>query len=301
MTISTELRAAFNRYRQWTTPRSRAGTLRPAHDALKQARAALSLGEKHYNSSPWRAPVKSACPQSGKGLFWIENPDACGLREVGRVQAECGGRNGYWDNRGESGWYDNPHGESFKDGSGLVYGVVYQLPGRNGLARFVAGYKSGSDMSEGVTVDLGRIFESESSRGDWYGSIQDHDDAKDAARAADSMASREAEREREYQTAYDNGRQCIEAMREVRESGKDWIAAFRSMRRVFCERWQAVRDDVPIAMTRDWLREAVQDVRELREEYQTARKAAFDKIDEMKPGKYDETNRQAFIAGYWDN
>lgn len=301
MTISNELRHAFNRYRKWTTPKSRNGILRPAVDALKQARASLTLGEKHYTPSPWRKPYKAAFAQTEKGMFFVEHPDAAGLREVGRVRAECGGRNGIWDTRGDSGWYDNPHGESFKDGTGLIYGVVFQLPGRNGLARFVAGYRSGSDYGEGVTIDLGTIYESESARGDWSYSILDHDDAQDAARAADHMAGRAAEREREYREAYDNGRDCVEAMREVKSVGKAWLKEYRELRAVFCERWQAVNDDVPISLTREWLRGAIAACRDIRDEYRDLRQAALDKIDDFLPGKYDQANRDAFRAGYADN
>lgn len=301
MTIATELRETFNRFRQWTTPRSRAGTIRPAHDALKQARASLELGERHYTSSPWRKPYAAAFPQSDSKMHFVERPAAAGLREVGRVRAECSSRNGIWDKRGDSGWYDNPHGESFKDGSGLVYGVVFQLPGRNGLARFVAGYRSGSDYGEGATVDLGTIYESESSRGDWSYSVQDHDDAIEAARAADSMAARAAEREREYQEAYGNGRDCVEAIREANAVGKAWLAEYRKVRRVFCERRQAVSDDVPMSLTREWLRVAIEACRDVREEYRDLRRDAFRKLDDLKPGRYDTDGRDAFIAGYGDN
>lgn len=301
MTISKELRHAFNYWRSMTRNAQKHARPCPnnARDALRQARRDMAADVKRYTDSPWHKPYRAAFPQSEKGMFFIEKPDAAGLREVGRVRAECGGRNGIWDTRGDSGWYNNDYGESFKDGSGLIYGVVFQLPGRNGLARFVAGYRSG--YGEGVTIDLGTIYESESSRGDWSYSIQDHDDAQDAARAADHMAGREAESEREYRRAYDNGRECVEAMREVKTVGKAWLKEYRELRAVFCERWQAVNDDVPISLTREWLRGAIATCRDIRDEYRDLRRDALRKIDDLLPGKYDQASRDAFRAGYYDN
>ncbi len=98
-----------------------------------------------------------------------------------------------------TGWYDNPHGESFRDGSGLCFGVVCRLPGRNGMARFVAGYQFGGHDG-GPTLDLTTVYESPADS-QW----ETPDAMRDAARAADSLAEKAAEEEREYQTAWGAG------------------------------------------------------------------------------------------------
>lgn len=127
-----------------------------------------------------------------------------------------------------TGWYDNPHGESFRDGSGLCFGVVCQLPGRNGRARYVAGYQFG-DWEGGPTLDLTMIYESPAE------SSWDAPDAlTDAARAADSMAETMAEKEREYQTAWGAGSAYADKLEQE--------AAARAEALAILEERRAVRD-----------------------------------------------------------
>ena len=142
-------------------------------------------------------------PQYRKtGLAYVEKPESVGLRLVGKVEAECGGRNGYWSKRETCGWYTDPYGDVFRDGTGLCWGVVYQLAGRKGESRFVAGYQFGG-FDDGPTLDLGTIYTEP--RGDYDASPTELDAARDAARSADSMAQHAAEEEREYQTAWQAG------------------------------------------------------------------------------------------------
>jgi hypothetical protein len=79
-----------------------------------------------------------------------------GLRSVGRVIPD-NTRGNIWDSRGDTGWHVNPYGDVFKDGWGLCFGVVYQLPGRNGQSRFVAGYDFGG-CDGGPTIETSRIY-----------------------------------------------------------------------------------------------------------------------------------------------
>ena len=105
------------------------------------------------------------------------------------------------------GWYTDPDGYYYKDGSGLCWGVVVQLAGRQGKARFAAGYQFGG-CDGGPTIDFSRIFEGPS--GD-VGAPVDNDAAREAARYADDLARGAAEEEREYQ----------EEQRELEEEDED--------------------------------------------------------------------------------
>lgn len=98
------------------------------------------------------------------------------------------------------GWFTNPDGESFRDGSGLCWGVICQLSGRKGLERWVAGYQFGG-VEGGPSLVLTTVYTSPPSGF----SYEDSDAKGDAARAADSMAERAAESEKEYQTAFRAG------------------------------------------------------------------------------------------------
>jgi hypothetical protein len=215
-------------------------TVHHAWHALELARADLTADRKRYASSPWAKPyrpvtlqpVDSSLPASlqiRERLAYIENPASVGLRFVGVVQTEPGGRNGYFTGKGDNGWFTDPYGDVFKDGTGLCWGVVYQLPARDGKARFVAGYQFGG-TDNGPTLDLATIYESDSMRGDECAPV-DHDDARDAARIADQMAEHAAETEREYQTAHAAGSRYAETrveLAEVRRSILAAIAAFKA-------------------------------------------------------------------------
>lgn len=149
-----------------------------------------------------------------------------------------------------NGWYDNPHSESARDGSGLIWGVVCQLPGKGGCARYVAGWQQGG-TDGGPCLDLTRIYSSPAE------SSWDSPDAQaEAARAADSMAEAAAEAEREYQEAWDMGRQwaelgetvaetrtrTLELLRQNRESGgsRDLPAIHATIRDAVCKAWRDI-------------------------------------------------------------
>ena len=95
------------------------------------------------------------------------------------------------------GWFTNNDGFTSKDGDGLVWGVVYQLPPVNRCPRFVGGYQFGG-CGMGPTLDLKEQFIEEVPLS--YG--ENHREctaARHAARHADCLAQEVAEREREYQ------------------------------------------------------------------------------------------------------
>lgn len=236
-------------------------------------------------------PYPAATWQPGKpALAYIERPENAGLRHVGNVEAECGGRNGYFSNRDSCGWYTDPHGDVFKDGTGLCWGVVYQLPARDGKARFVAGYQFGG-VDGGPCIDFGTIYEEDRRDGYYSESTDEFDAARDAARAADSMAQIAAEDEREYQTAWQAGSiygNCLEELAENRASIR---AAIREMKGA-CDTLKALPDNV-----RQRLCNSIESELEERE-------SIFCKMRKLASGDYDslcfypeERLRAAFNEG----
>lgn len=221
------------RNRAWFSPHGPVRGPIDAVTALRNAREDVEAGKRRYPSESgpavsWQSNDK---PRSSERLAYVESPEKAGLRLVGRVIADCGGRNGYWDNRDGSGWHTDPHGDTFKDGSGLCYGLVYQLPGKGGKARFVAGYQFGG-CDGGPMIDFGTVYESDTSD-HWSGgySRDDTDSALEAARSADSMAQSAAEEEREYQTAWQAGNLYAETRNEIADNRATCLALLADRRK----------------------------------------------------------------------
>jgi hypothetical protein len=176
----------------------------------------------------------------------VYTPEAFGLRLVGRVAADTP-RGNIWDTSESCGWYTDPDEMSARDGTGLCWGVVYQLPGRHGRARFVAGYQFGG-TDGGPLVDFGKIFESAS---DWNA-------ARAASYAADSMARTAAEKEKDYQTAWlcgqayaDAGEEIERLRTEIKEAIRQWRdakAALPNAETRFGRLCALIRDDVADAL-----------------------------------------------------
>jgi len=181
------------------------------------------------------------------------------------------------------GWYDNPYSESFRDGSGLCFGVVVQIPGRDGSARYLAGFRFGGHET-GPTIDLGTVY---TAPGEFNESAM-----AEAARAADSMAETAAETEREYQTAWAAGNQWAEAgeriaeitekarvtLRENRESGgsRDLPAIHATIREAVCA-----------------MRAEVQELRQKRAELAAGERESL----WWHWGRYDESPLTGFAEG----
>lgn len=229
--MDSKLISAFKFHMRGTLERSaiaRAPNATPAIMA-KRGFAAMTSLEKARNDVLQGVNRYPSGYRSGNGVSWqphqpgiahLEKPESVGLRFVGRVVPEMR-LSHIWDSRGNTGWYTDPHGDVFKDGTGLCYGVVYQLPGRNGESRFVAGYEFGG-VDGGPTLDFGRIYAEP--RGDSYITASDCDAAIDAARAADSMAESAAEDEREYQTAWQAGSRWGDAAEVISAARKQCLS-----------------------------------------------------------------------------
>jgi hypothetical protein len=178
-----------------------------ARPALEFAKARLARGEKEYsNEWPWQRGAGNVTRQEkkhpGDNYAWIENTESAGLRFVGYCDDIC-------QNIRHKGWYtdeDGLNGETLR-------GAVWQLPARHGIARYIAGYED--PCNEGAAfVDLDIIGGEGGYSIRWSGHGEpemadqtraNEDSKREAALRADSIAERNAEREREYNAAWHAG------------------------------------------------------------------------------------------------
>ncbi|TPN04494.1 hypothetical protein [Mesorhizobium sp. B2-1-2] len=273
----------------------------PANEALKAARRdvaayaeALAAGDTKTASRFRRYPRTSypaVCWQPGKpGIAFVQDIDGAGLRHVGNVEAESHGGRNTWSNRDSCGWYSD------NDQSETIFGVVYQLPGRDGKARFVAGYASAGDCDGAPTLDFGTIY-SENMRGDFYNeSAQDLEAARDAARAADSMAQRAAEDEREYQAAWQAGSQFA-GLAEIVADNRKAALELLAERRKAATAGNGVTFQAICGAIRDKVESCLAEIAEARAERKKLKAGDF--ISEWLPGfsTHDKRLKSAFNEG----
>ncbi|MEL4071692.1 hypothetical protein WKW50_16225 [Ochrobactrum sp. GPK 3] len=226
------------RNRAWFSPHGPVRGPIDAVTALRNAREDVEAGKRRYPADAVRVYWQSNDnPRSRERLGYVESPEKIGLRLVGNVTPECGGRNGYWHDGERFGWYADSYDEN------RVYGIVYQLPGRGGKARFLAGFKSINES--GVTIDFGTVFEEpaaywEPVRKETHGTYGGYwnyqidpcvmDAALTAARNADDMAKRCAEHEQEYDRAWQAGNMWQESFREIADKRKEALALLADRR-----------------------------------------------------------------------
>lgn len=189
-----------------------------AIDALICARNDVAQGVNRY-------PL----PRVPFGTLGGYREEADGLRYVGRVSPEF--RRGPFGGRESEGWLTLPGGETYKDGTGLCFGVVYRLPGRKGESRYVAGYQFGG-QDGGPSLDLSRVFADERGASYWDGSPPDTKASRAAARHADDLAKAAAEAEREYQTAWEAGSRWEAIREQMRADCADLRAILKERRAV---------------------------------------------------------------------
>jgi hypothetical protein len=239
MTVSPELLAAYRFHRnaeprEWSKPSpycaARIALARALHDVASGDARFPRIG-KPLPAACWQASDK---PRTMQRLAYVEIPAAAGLRLVGKVEPESYGGSGCWMRRDHGGWFTLPHGETFKDGHGFAWGVVFQLPARDGKARFVAGYAyGGTDPAGSATVDFGTIYEGERGDNDSWEGAKGNRAARKAAYAADALARHAAEEERNYQTAYEAGSEYDErngVIHGERKRTLQLLAEFRQAR-----------------------------------------------------------------------
>lgn len=251
-----KLRDAFTYWRR-KNPRGTAydGAGRSAIAALERARADVAANVSRYPSAINRGAQLGAA--MADGAQW-GNPDALGLRFVG-WQDELRTRT----RDTHSGWFTQPDGWD-----GEVYrGCVYQLPARNGRARYVPAYREGStgrkknDWSDtcgehSAALDFSNVMHG--TRGENTSRYDTADTLLDAARAADSLAESAAEKAREYNEAWQAGQSYRDKRDELKETRGELRALVRELK--------AARTHSP-AICRA-LRETVSDMRaEMRAAY----------------------------------
>ncbi len=209
--------------------------------ALAFARADVAKGTPRYDSTDYgpgtrqrRREDSAAWVKDEPEMFALHGDTGQGaFRFVGNVESEWPRHGGGWftrDSRDHGGWYTDPYGDVMKDGTGLCWGVVYQMPGHKGTTRFVAGYQYGG-MDEGVTLDLSRVFEAPRGGDSWNTDPKDHDAAQKAARYANGLAENAAEEEREWQSASAAGYRWREAGEEAEKARADALALLAERRR----------------------------------------------------------------------
>jgi len=146
-----------------------------------------------------------------------------------------------------TGWYTNPFGETFKDGSGLCHGVVARLAG-GGPARFVAGYRMGDhDDDDAGTFAMRALYVATSS------DESDIEQAgQDAARVADELARMVADLESEYQAAWQAGQEYSqkgETIATARAAARAILSERRELIRANGSGWPAVCDAIRAKVT----------------------------------------------------
>lgn len=146
-----------------------------------------------------------------------------------------------------TGWYTDDDG--MKD---TIYGIVARLPHGRG---FLAGWSMGAGMATSLERE---VYDSESS----------------ACHAADSIAERTAEREREYQHGQDIELDIDQLSSDIVDTRREYSELANELRGYQTERHQAAGDYPVICQTlrgqlsrlREVVRDSVREIREKREE-----------------------------------
>lgn len=271
MTIATQTLEAFRYWRQRASALTGLAPYLNAADALARARAETAEGKarrytgRQFIGAQWGASRRD---NPSAPFFVGEDYESIGFRFVGFVDevSKAYGSRAIEHN----GWYTN----EFQDET--LRGAVFQIPGHKGESRFVGGYLE--SMGGGYLIDPEIYSEP---RGD-YDNPRNFAAAMEAARAADSMAERAAEKERDYQEAWQAGSRFASLGEEVAEARKAALAILRE-RRIL-----ASYPDAPAARAAicDRLAQYLESIR-----------AARAKREELVQSIYTPAHQGAFIEG----
>ena len=218
-----------------------------ATDALRLARKDVAANLSRYPRASFGMRGGANFAIGRDTVFWCECPDDY-LRRVGYVD-EIQRELGYSRRDIHEGWYmsdDNISGE-------VARGVVYRLPARDGKERFMYGV---ADPNQNGPVML---------------CVDIVDDKADAARYADHIAERYAENERDYQRAWQAGREHEELGDQIAAQRKATLALIREVK-ANC----AKLSDMP--RVRDIIRAAIEDYQSETEEARERRAELFEQF-----------------------
>lgn len=169
---------------------------------------------------------------------WIESPADCGLRFVG-----------YADKLSRS--IDHTGWHSDTDGHSSIRGVVYQLPARDGRPLYIAGHDNDenglADAGGPAFLDFGSM-DYGAKGGTWN---ETGSDARDAAHMADRLSELTAERERDYNEAWQAGLRYSDLGEEYRDKRKAVRAVLSEVRAATGDKYRATLTRA--AMLRDFV------------------------------------------------
>lgn len=193
--------------------------------ALPLARHDVANSVKRYSYRFWwqRKPYAAIGAPFAKGLRWVDDPESIGFRFVGFAD-EIARNEGYSRAIDHKGWFTFPDGDTGE----VLRGAVYQLPARNGKPVYFPAYREGSEGRKGWQDNAGGAvmdFSDTLERRQVY-----YETPWDAAKAADGIAERQAEKSREFYEADAKARQWDELATEAeecKESARSLIKAIR--------------------------------------------------------------------------
>lgn len=293
--MNDDLRSAFRWHRQAMAKRRMAGaspSLQPAVRALELAREDVAAGKRRYPSPLKPYPV--ATPQHDESATvasyrverrWYVDVDRVHLRLVGKVEPDSS----RFTTRDGLGWYTYPDGFSSKDGSGLCWGVVYQLSGKDGRPRYVPGYVMGGSDDDNPVLDFSDIRVGDRSEF----SINPNDDpaARDAAATADSMARIAAEKECEYQEAWQAGARYADLGEQLAANRSAVLSTIRAMKGACA----TLRDLPEVLRTR--LARSIESDLETRSELQSERRKLWAEVEHLRNSHWRSHLWSAFADG----
>lgn len=230
--------------------------------ATKALEAAKALPAAYVRGREWYGLATGAGAPNDDGVRWIESTAGAGLRFVGDA---CDLINHYRRSV-PTGYYTDAHG----DYSTLRAGV-WQLPGKGRHARLVIGYREFDGDSEtnagSARIDCRQIWRAEM---DSDGDLTGHDELREAARMADGMAESCAETEREYNEAYQAGREAAEIDAEALAARAEALPLIRELKAAL--RVPMARDAFPTACAAlgDRLESLLETISEKRAERESA-------------------------------
>jgi hypothetical protein len=217
--------------------------------------------------------------QYGTRGRWISSPDSVGLRLVGVSGDLLKGRDV------ATGYYLDANCDE------TVKGVVYQLPSRGGVVRYLAGYADPwncDDDGTGPAWLESAVYSGPASDSTW-----DTPDAQDtAARAADHIAERMADDSREHDNAHHAGQTARAATLRTLAAAKGYTQAVRATFAVFKHR-RALGKDAALLF-----RAQIEQARDRCDELRTAREESHVELNDAPDPKHDAALALSWRDGY---